>query len=59
MPLPPPPPRWYARRSVQLGGLASVAAVVIGGYRWAQRTEPDRVWIIDITGARPGMGGGP
>ena len=35
-------PRWYERRSVQLGLAATVAAAIVSGYMWLHYTEPDR-----------------
>ena len=37
-------PRWYERRSVQLGLAATVAAAIVSGYMWLHYTEPDRAW---------------
>jgi hypothetical protein len=36
------PPRWYERRSVQLGLAATVATAIVSGYMWLHYTEPDR-----------------
>ena len=55
--LPPPPPRWYERRTVQLGLVATVAVAIVGGYFWAHYHEPDRSWNLDITGFGTGQGG--
>jgi hypothetical protein len=53
----PPPPRWYERRTVQLGLVATVAVAIVGGYFWAHYHEPDRVWNTDITGFGNTSGG--
>jgi hypothetical protein len=61
VPPPPPvvvravvvPPRWYARRSVQLGLAATVAAVIVSGYMWLHYVEPDRPLNPDIMLQRP------
>jgi hypothetical protein len=50
VPVPPPvvvrapvvPPRWYERRSVQLGLAATVATAIVSGYMWLHYVEPDR-----------------
>jgi hypothetical protein len=52
VPEPPPivvrapvvPPRWYERRSYQLGLAATVAAAIVSGYMWLHYTEPDRAF---------------
>lgn len=55
--LAPLPQRWYQRRTVQLGLVASVVAAILGGYVWAHYYhEADRPWNPDITGF--GTGGG-
>jgi hypothetical protein len=49
--LPPPPrPRWYQRRSVQIGIAATIAAAVVSGYFVARYHEAPRPWNPDITG---------
>src|SRR5262245_5192831 len=45
---PPPPLRWHQRRTVQIGVLATVAAVLAGGYLWLRYTEPPRTWDQNI-----------
>jgi hypothetical protein len=56
-PLPPVVQRWYQRRTVQLGVVATVVAAIVGGYFWAHYyREPDRPWNGNITGF--GTGGG-
>jgi len=45
---PPPPLRWHQRRTVQIGVLATVAAVIAGGYLWLRYTEPPRAWDQNI-----------
>ncbi|HEX7835976.1 MAG TPA: hypothetical protein VF469_00870 [Kofleriaceae bacterium] len=57
VPLPPPPPEWYQRRSVQLGIATAVVAAFIGGYVWARYREADRTWPSDITGFGTGPSG--
>lgn len=66
--LPPPPaveiephyvvpaaePRWYARRSVQIGVAAGLVLAVVGGYFWTHYHEPARPWSVDITGSPSG-----
>lgn len=61
VPPPPPvvvrapvvPPRWYQRRSMQLGLAATVAAVIVSGYMWLHYVEPDRPFGPDIMVQRP------
>lgn len=43
-------PRWYRRRSVQLGVAASVVAVVVGGYLLATLGPDSQPWNSDIGG---------
>jgi hypothetical protein len=59
VPLPPLPQRWYQRRTVQLGVVATLVAAIVGGYVWARYYhEGDRPWNPDITGFEPASGGG-
>jgi hypothetical protein len=53
----PPLPRWYQRRTVQVGIAATIAAAVISGYFVSRYHEADRPWNTDITGT--GSKGGP
>jgi hypothetical protein len=61
VPPPPPvvvrasvvPPRWYNRRSVQLGLAATVAAAIVSGYMWLHYVEPDRPFSPDVMFKRP------
>jgi hypothetical protein len=54
--LPPPPPQWYRRRSVQIGMAATIVVAFVAGYFWARYREPDRPWDTDITGLGAGSG---
>jgi hypothetical protein len=59
---PAPPPteimvdtrRWYERRPIQLGVVATVVVAVVSGYLWAQYEESPRRWKTDITGPKTG-----
>jgi len=51
--------RWYQRRPVQVGLVATVVAAVVGGYLWARYKEPDRPWNTNITGPPSGSPGAP
>ena len=60
VPLPPLPQRWYQRRGVQLGVVATLVAAIVGGYVWAHYYhEADRPWNPDITGFESAAGGRP
>jgi hypothetical protein len=60
VPLPPLPQRWYQRRGVQLGVVATLVAAIVGGYVWAHYYhEADRSWNPDITGFESAAGGRP
>jgi hypothetical protein len=52
----PPAPRWYARRSVQIGVALTVIAAVVGGYYWAQHRE--QFVTVDPNIMAPSHGGG-
>ena len=59
VPLPPLPQRWYQRRTVQLGVVATLVVAIVGGYVWARYYhEADRPWFGDISGFEPAAGGG-
>ncbi len=48
-------PRWYRRRPIQLGIVATVVAAVVGGYLWVKNTGPTSIqWNPDITGPETG-----
>lgn len=55
----PPAPRWYARRSVQLGVLVTVVAVVAGGYYWSQHRDMSFMFDRDIRAPQSNPGGSP
>ena len=57
--VPPPAPRWYQRRTVQVGVLATLVAVVAGGYYWAQHRESSQRWDPDIRAPQTNAGGAP